>query len=115
MGIKLNKNEYIIGAEVEYGEGVLTINSNGKGKITSLDQILTNSRQSRGSMVMRLEKDEEIKAIILVKEEDTGYNIIQDNKVVSIDKSEIQNSGRMTIGTKLINIRKENDIKIFRK
>lgn len=115
MGIKLNKNEYVIGAEVEYGEGVLTINSNGKGKITSLDQILTNSRQSRGSMVMRLEKDEEIKAIILVKEEDTGYNIIQDNKVVSIDKSEIQNSGRMTIGTKLINIRKENDIKIFRK
>lgn len=115
MGIKLNKNEYVIGAEVEYGEGVLTINSNGKGKITSLDQILTNSRQSRGSMIMKLEKDEEVKAFILVKEEDTGYNIIQDNKVVSIDKNDIQHSGRMTIGTKLINIRKENDIKIFRK
>lgn len=115
MGIKLNKNEYVIGAEVEYGEGVLTINSNGKGKITSLDQILTNSRQSRGSMIMKLEKDEEVKALILVKEDDMGYNIIQNNKVVSIDKSEIQHSGRMTIGTKLIDIRKENDIKIFRK
>ncbi len=115
MGIKLNKNEYVVGAEVEYGEGILTINSNGKGKITSLDQILTNSRQSRGSMIMKLEKDEEIKAFILVKEDDTGYNIIQDNKVVSIDKSEIQHSGRATIGTKLIDIKKENDIKIFRK
>ena len=115
MGTKLNKNEYVVGAEVEYGEGILTINSNGKGKITSLDQILTNSRQSRGSMIMKLEKDEEIKAFILVKEDDTGYNIIQGNKVVSIDKSEIQHSGRATIGTKLIDIKKENDIKIFRK
>lgn len=115
MGIKLNKNEYVVGAEVEYGEGILTINSNGKGKITSLDQILTNSRQSRGSMIMKLEKDEEIKAFILVKEDDMGYNIIQDNKVVSINKSEIQHSGRATIGTKLIDIKKENDIKIFRK
>lgn len=112
--LKLNKDEYVIGAEVEYGEGILSISTNGKGKITSLSEMPMSSRISRGSIVMKLENGEGVATFLLTKPDDNGYNVVQDNKVVSIDKSEVQRSARNTIGSKLINV-KNSEIRIFRK
>lgn len=112
--LKLNKDEYVIGAEVEYGEGILSISTSGKGKITSLSEISMSSRISRGTMVMRLEDGEGVATFLLTKPDDNGYNVVQDNKVVSIDKTEVQHSARNTMGSKLINV-KNSEIRIFRK
>jgi DNA gyrase subunit A len=112
--LKLNKDEYVIGAEVEYGEGILSISTSGKGKITSLSEIPMSSRISRGIMVMKLEDGEGVATFLLAKPDDNGYNVVQDNKVVSIDKAEVQHSARNTMGSKLINV-KNSEIRIFRK
>ena len=74
IGVKaigLKEGEYVIGAtiisnSIEYS-GILTINNNGRGKITKLEDFSSTSRGARGYVIQKIEEGESISAIQAIR------------------------------------------------
>ena len=81
----------------------LTINNNGRGKITKLEDFSPTSRGARGYVVQKIEEGESISAIQAIRADSTKVHVIAGNKLTSMAVSEIPSQGRVTSGVSLIN------------
>ena len=115
IGVKaigLKEGEHVIGAtiisnSIEYS-GILTINNNGRGKITKLEDFSPTSRGARGYVIQKIEEGESISAIQAIRADSTKVNVIAGNKLTSMAISEIPSQGRVTSGVSLINAKGAN-------
>ena len=121
IGVKaigLKENEYVIGAtiisnSIEYS-GILTINNNGRGKITKLEDFSSTSRGARGYVIQKIEEGESISAIQAIRADSTKISVIAGSKLTSMTVSEIPSQGRNTCGVSLINAKgTDNNIYII--
>lgn len=104
-GIKLEENEYVISAtiikqNVMY-RGLLTIASNGQGKISPIDEFGITTRGIKGRQVMNT-KENTIAAVYAVPEGQEKVYISAEGKAVIIDIDSIPIQSRVTAGIKLI-------------
>ena len=111
-GMKLENGETLVSAcyidDVQKYKGVLTLSSKGKGKITSLDEFSCTNRTAKGVIAQKLDNDERLNMICLVKEEEDNFNLLTDNTVVSLSSADIPIQGRATSGNKLIDLKDKN-------
>ena len=111
-GMKLENGETLVSAcyidDVQKYKGVLTLSSKGKGKITSLDEFSCTNRTAKGVIAQKLDSDEKLNMIYLVKEEENNFNLLTDNTIVSLSSTDIPVQGRATSGNKLIDLKDKN-------
>ena len=106
--IKLIDKEYIksttiIKSNLEY-KGILTITSEGRGKITSIEDFNETSRGVRGNKVMEL-KNEEFSIVYAVPQTQDKIFISANNKAVIIEVNNIPIQNRVTSGIRIIDAR----------
>lgn len=103
--IKLDDGESVISATIiKQGinyRGILTIASNGQGKITPLDEFNTTSRGIKGNQVMNI-KDNKIAAASAIAEDKEKIYVAAAGKAVIVDISSIPIQSRVTAGIKII-------------
>ena len=103
--IKLSEDEYVISATIVKKnltyKGLLTIASNGQGKITSFEEFNTTSRGVKGNQVMNT-KDNVVAAIYAVPETQEKIYISAAGKAVIVDTAAIPIQSRVTSGIKII-------------
>ena len=111
-GMKLEDGETLVSAcyidDAQKYKGVLTLSSKGKGKITSLNEFSCTNRTAKGVIAQKLDNDERLNMICLVKEEEDNFNLLTDNTVVSLSSTDIPIQGRATSGNKLIDLKDKN-------
>lgn len=111
-GMKLENGESLVSAcyidDAQKYKGVLTLSSKGKGKITSLNEFSCTNRTAKGVIAQKLDNDEKLNMICLVKEEEDNFNLLTDNTVVSLSSTDIPIQGRTTSGNKLIDLKDKN-------
>lgn len=111
-GMKLENGETLVSAcyidDAQKYKGVLTLSSKGKGKITSLNEFSCTNRTAKGVIAQKLDNDEKLNMICLVKEEEDNFNLLTDNTVVSLSSTDIPIQGRATSGNKLIDLKDKN-------
>lgn len=110
--IKLIDNEYIqsstiIKNNLQY-KGILTISSNGKGKITPISDFSITTRAIKGSQVMTLKDDEHLATVYAVQENQEKLFISASNKAILLDILTIPLQNRMTNGVLIIDARNKN-------
>ena len=107
--IKLKSNEYVVGAtmvkeNISY-KGIFSITSTGKGKMTKVEDYNETSRAIKGSLVQKLDDEEELAAIYAVTEEQDKIFVTANNKAVALLTKEIPVQGKLTSGVRIIDIR----------
>ena len=104
--IKLEPGETVVSATIIKENilynGLLTIASNGSGKITDCNEFSLTSRGIRGSQVMNL-KDNQIAAVYAVANGQEKVYLSANGKAVIVDVNSIPVQSRVTAGIKLIN------------
>lgn len=107
--IKLKDDEYVVGATIVKDSlsyrGVFSITSTGKGKITEIKDFSETSRAVKGSLVQKLEEEEELAAIYAITEDQDKIFVMANNKAVVLNTSEIPVQGKLTGGVRIIDIR----------
>lgn len=115
--MKLKDDEYlqtatIIKNNIMY-QGILTITSTGKGKITPVEDFQTTSRGVKGMQVMTL-KEENIAVVYGLVDGQDKIFISANNKAVLINTDAIPVQNRMTSGIRIIDTKnKETTIEIM--
>lgn len=109
--IKLVNDEYVQTATIvksclEY-RGILTIASDGKGKITPISDFTQTNRCVRGAQVMTL-KDARVAAVYAVPSMQDKIFIAANNKAVVLDIDTIPVQNRCTTGVRIIDARNSN-------
>jgi len=104
-GIKLEENEYVISAtiikqNVMY-RGLLTIASNGQGKISPIEEFGITTRGIKGRQVMNT-KENTVAAVYAVPEGQEKIYISAEGKAVIVGVDSIPIQSRVTAGIKLI-------------
>lgn len=107
--IKLKSDEYVVGAtmvkeNISY-KGIFSITSTGKGKMTKVEDYNETSRAIKGSLVQKLDDEEELAAIYAVAEEQDKIFVTANNKAVALLTKEIPIQGKLTSGVRIIDIR----------
>ena len=107
--IKLKSNEYVVGAtmvkeNISY-KGIFSITSTGKGKMTKVEDYNETSRATKGSLVQKLDDEEELAAIYAITEEQDKIFVTANNKAVALLTKEIPIQGKLTSGVRIIDIR----------
>ena len=107
--IKLKSDEYVVGAtmvkeNISY-KGIFSITSTGKGKMTKVEDYNETSRAIKGSLVQKLDDEEELAAIYAVAEEQDKIFVTANNKAVILSTKEIPVQGKLTSGVRIIDIR----------
>ena len=107
--IKLKSNEYVVGAtmvkeNISY-KGIFSITSTGRGKITKVEDYNETSRAIKGSLVQKLDDEEELAAIYAITEEQDKIFVTANNKAVALLTKEIPIQGKLTSGVRIIDIR----------
>ena len=107
--IKLKSDEYVVGAtmvkeNISY-KGIFSITSTGKGKMTKVEDYNETSRAIKGSLVQKLDDEEELAAIYAVTEEQDKIFVTANNKAVTLLTKEIPVQGKLTSGVRIIDIR----------
>lgn len=110
--IKLKTNEYVIAAtivkeNISY-KGILSITSTGKGKMTKVEDYNETSRAIKGSLVQKLDDEEDLAIIYAIPEEQEKVFITANNKAVILLTKEIPIQGKLTSGVRIIDIRGTN-------
>ena len=104
--IKLDGSESVISATiikqgVEY-IGLLTIASNGQGKISPIDEFGTTTRGTKGKQVMNT-KENTVAAVYAVPAGQEKLYVSASGKAVIVETSTIPVQSRVTAGIKIIN------------
>lgn len=103
-GIDLNEGDEVVGLEVCSSQAyILTINENGYGKRTQLEEYRLIHRGGKGVITSRIgDKAGNVVATIEVSEKDDVMIITEKGLLIRTSAEEIRCSGRNTIGVKLI-------------
>ena len=103
-GIDLNENDEVVGLEVCSSKSyILTINENGFGKRTQLEEYRLVHRGGKGVITSRIgDKAGNVVATIGVGDKDEVMIITENGILIRTSAEEIRCSGRNTIGVKLI-------------
>ncbi|MGB9599018.1 MAG: DNA gyrase subunit A [Myxococcota bacterium] len=103
-GIDLNENDEVVGLEVCSSKSyILTINENGFGKRTQLEEYRLVHRGGKGVITSRIgDKAGNVVATIEVGDKDEVMIITENGILIRTSAEEIRCSGRNTIGVKLI-------------
>ena len=106
IGIKLDKDDYVIGMETIITgskQTLLTITENGFGKRTELDEYRTQIRAGKGVITYKITpKTGKVIGIKLVNENDDIMLITDTGTIIRINVSEISVLGRSTQGVTLM-------------
>ena len=107
--IKLERKEFVISAtmvkeNISYS-GVLTITTEGRGKISPLSEYSETSRAVKGNLVQKVDTEEKLALIYAVPESQDKIHIIADNKLVTLNTKEVPVQNRVTSGVRVIDIR----------
>ena len=107
--IKLKSDEYVVGAtmvkeNISY-KGIFSITSTGRGKMTKVEDYNETSRAIKGSLVQKLDDEEELAAIYAITEEQDKIFVTANNKAVALLTKEIPIQGKLTSGVRIIDIR----------
>lgn len=105
-GIKLEDGERVVSATIikqnVIYRGLLTIASNGQGKISPIEEFSTTSRGVKGRQVMNI-KDNLVAAVYAVPDGQEKIYISAAGKAVIVDTNSIPVQNRVTAGIKIIN------------
>ncbi|WRD43710.1 DNA topoisomerase (ATP-hydrolyzing) subunit A [Helicobacter pylori] len=106
-GIKLNENDFVVGAVVISGDGnkLLSVSENGLGKQTLAEAYREQSRGGKGIIGMRLtQKTGNLVGVISVDDENLDLMILTASaKMIRVSIKDIRETGRNASGVKLIN------------
>ena len=105
-GIKLNKGDTVINAEVcRDGATLLTVTENGFGKKTPLDEFKTQNRAGKGVTGYKLtDKTGLVAGFKIVDEGDDLMVITSDGIIIRTSTDEISQFGRVTQGVKVMRL-----------
>ncbi len=106
-GIKLNENDFVVGAVVinDDGNKLLSVSENGLGKQTLAEAYREQSRGGKGMIGMKLtQKTGNLVSVISVDDENLDLMILTASaKMIRVSIKDIKETGRKTSGVKLIN------------
>ncbi len=106
-GIKLNENDFVVGAVVISNDGnkLLSVSENGLGKQTLAEAYREQSRGGKGVIGMKLtQKTGNLVGVISVDDEDLDLMILTASaKMIRVSIKDIRETGRNASGVKLIN------------
>ncbi|MFP6010685.1 DNA topoisomerase (ATP-hydrolyzing) subunit A [Helicobacter pylori] len=106
-GIKLNENDFVVGAVVisDDGNKLLSVSENGLGKQTLAEAYREQSRGGKGIIGMKLtQKTGNLVGVISVDDENLDLMILTASaKMIRVSIKDIRETGRKTSGVKLIN------------
>ncbi|NID07883.1 DNA topoisomerase (ATP-hydrolyzing) subunit A [Helicobacter pylori] len=107
IGIKLNENDFVVGAVVisDDGNKLLSVSENGLGKQTLAEAYRGQSRGGKGVIGMRLtQKTGNLVGVISVDDENLDLMILTASaKMIRVSIKDIRETGRNASGVKLIN------------
>nr|BCI57639.1 DNA gyrase subunit A [Helicobacter pylori] len=105
-GIKLNENDFVVGAVVinDDGNKLLSVSENGLGKQTLAEAYREQSRGGKGMIGMKLtQKTGNLVSVISVDDENLDLMILTASaKMIRVSIKDIKETGRNTSGVKLI-------------
>ena len=106
IGIRLNDNEYVIGTGVSSeGKFVLSIGEKGVGKLTNKDDYRLTKRGAKGTRTLKItEKTGDVVSVKLVDKDDQILLIANSGKLIRMNVSQINETGRSTSGVKLMDL-----------
>ncbi len=106
-GIKLNENDFVVGAVVISGDDnkLLSVSENGLGKQTLAEAYREQSRGGKGVIGMKLtQKTGNLVSVISVDDENLDLMILTASaKMIRVSIKDIRETGRNASGVKLIN------------
>ncbi|GHQ50102.1 DNA gyrase subunit A [Helicobacter pylori] len=106
-GIKLNENDFVVGAVVinDDGNKLLSVSENGLGKQTLAEAYREQSRGGKGIIGMKLtQKTGNLVSVISVDDENLDLMILTASaKMIRVSIKDIRETGRNASGVKLIN------------
>ncbi|WP_121074568.1 DNA topoisomerase (ATP-hydrolyzing) subunit A [Helicobacter pylori] len=106
-GIKLNENDFVVGAVVisDDGNKLLSVSENGLGKQTLAEAYREQSRGGKGVIGMKLtQKTGNLVGVISVDDENLDLMILTVSaKMIRVSIKDIRETGRNASGVKLIN------------
>ncbi|MGL2676782.1 DNA topoisomerase (ATP-hydrolyzing) subunit A [Helicobacter pylori] len=106
-GIKLNENDFVVGAVVinDDSNKLLSVSENGLGKQTLAEAYREQSRGGKGVIGMKLtQKTGNLVGVISVDDENLDLMILTASaKMIRVSIKDIRETGRKTSGVKLIN------------
>lgn len=106
-GIKLNENDFVVGAVVisDDGNKLLSVSENGLGKQTLAEAYRGQSRGGKGIIGMKLtQKTGNLVGVISVDDENLDLMILTASaKMIRVSIKDIRETGRNASGVKLIN------------
>ncbi|MCH4607153.1 DNA topoisomerase (ATP-hydrolyzing) subunit A [Helicobacter pylori] len=106
-GIKLNENDFVVGAVVisDDGNKLLSVSENGLGKQTLAEAYREQSRGGKGIIGMKLtQKTGNLVGVISVDDENLDLMILTaSTKMIRVSIKDIRETGRNASGVKLIN------------
>ncbi|WQV92708.1 DNA topoisomerase (ATP-hydrolyzing) subunit A [Helicobacter pylori] len=106
-GIKLNENDFVVGAVVISGDGnkLLSVSENGLGKQTLAEAYREQSRGGKGVIGMKItQKTGNLVGVISVDDENLDLMILTASaKMIRVSIKDIRETGRNASGVKLIN------------
>lgn len=110
--IKLKGTEFVVAAtlvkdSISY-QGILSITSTGKGKMSEVKEYSETSRAVKGSLVQKLDDEEELATIYAIPEGQDKVFVMANNKAVNLTIKEIPIQGKLTCGVRIIDIRGTN-------
>ncbi|GAA9732528.1 DNA topoisomerase (ATP-hydrolyzing) subunit A [Helicobacter pylori] len=107
IGIKLNENDFVVGAVVISGDGnkLLSVSENGLGKQTLAEAYREQSRGGKGVIGMKLtQKTGNLVGVISIDDENLDLMILTASaKMIRVSIKDIRETGRNASGVKLIN------------
>ncbi|NHA70560.1 DNA topoisomerase (ATP-hydrolyzing) subunit A [Helicobacter pylori] len=107
MGIRLNENDFVVGAVVisDDGNKLLSVSENGLGKQTLAEAYREQSRGGKGIIGMKLtQKTGNLVGVISVDDENLDLMILTASaKMIRVSIKDIRETGRNASGVKLIN------------
>ena len=102
---KYSKEHVLLLVFIYYYKGILSITSTGKGKMTKVEDYNETSRAIKGSLVQKLDDEEELAMIYAIPEEQEKVFVTANNKAVILLSKEIPVQGKLTSGVRIIDIR----------
>ncbi|WP_001151006.1 DNA topoisomerase (ATP-hydrolyzing) subunit A [Helicobacter pylori] len=107
MGIRLNENDFVVGAVVisDDGNKLLSVSENGLGKQTLAEAYREQSRGGKGVIGMKItQKTGNLVSVISVDDENLDLMILTASaKMIRVSIKDIRETGRNASGVKLIN------------